>query len=309
MIWWVVAMLAALGAAAGATRKTGPTRARAKAQAVREIHRRPLAIAVDTASARYGPRVVTTPVLTAHDLAALARSAVYIGPLDTVEQVEEIEALGRRPDSEDSRVRLMQIARVAVSYGLDGDPRRHPPDPDGAGASAWNWKQVQIARAVVEYWTSFATAPKRHNVRLMARDVLHWAREMTVHPSCTRSGFTYEGYTADGVYERNGTDDCATRRADYTQRFARAIDGWANDRGLPTGHRDPDRWSQIPSLGTERDQSQLIRYLRPELETTAIDKMVIWPGGPPSNPADDGATEAAVIVAAIVIAAASGAVL
>lgn len=248
--------------------------------------------------------------VTAADLAILAGAAIYIGPLDTPEFRSEVMSLGAR-DDESARVRLAQIAAAALSWGVDGNPHKYPPDENAKGAAQWNARQVGVVEAVVAYWTSFATAPKRDNVRLFNRDLLEWAVEMVAYPLCDAR---YEGFSMDEVYDRNrdGDDDwwCSARAQEYRARFERAIRAWAAHENLYV-ERDmwPTDWpKKIPSVGHVHEQASLVNFLRPALLDVAVDKMVVWPGGPVANPTDNGATVAAIVVAAIVAAAAGGVV-
>lgn len=296
-MWWLLGLLAigggaALLAAREPDEETG--KLIAKAASANAIRNRPK---VEQYAGRNLQRI--SPAVTAADLATLMREAIYIGPLDTPQMWEQIEALGRGPNSENARVALMMIGRDAVALGLDGNPWKVPPKEDGNAVQAWNWKQVLMADAIIDLWIGMGTAPKRHNIRLYNADLLHFAQKMIAHPDC--AAFRYFERTADQIYERNGTPSCEERRQSYNARLKSALRNWASDEGLLWRDVGWERWRyDIPTWGDDYEQRSLVYYLEPELRAIARDKMVVWPGGAPVNPQDDDATQAAIAFAIIV---------
>lgn len=302
MIWWVLGFLALGGGIALAREQQLPdddAKLVAKATVANAIRRRPMA-----AADRSRPYYVDTTV-TAAKLGPLVRSAVYIGPLDSPESAAEIEALEQGVDTEAARVALMQIGRDAVALGLDGNPWKIPPREDGNAVEVWNWKQTLVADAIIDLWVNSGTAPGRRDVRVYNHDLLHFAQKFIAHPDC--GAFDYFGFSADDIYAKNGVRDCAARHTSYRDRFELALRAWARDEGLLWKPVSWTQWrSELPLWGDDIEQRSMVRYLAPLLRNIAREQMVVWPGGAPTNPQDDSATQAAIVFAIAVAAAAVG---
>lgn len=305
MMWWLLGLLAGGGALALATRAPSDTGARLDAKktaasAVKKQRGTAVHAPADDGGARFKP---INPVPTAPELAELALEAIYIGPLDEPDVRGDLRNIALT-DTADRRYQAMSIARDAVSMGIDGNPKKVPPNPDGNAVEAWNYKQLLLLEAIVDWWSSPITAPKRHNVRLMNRDLLAWANEMLAFP---RADVPIYGKWIDGIYQRNKVAKRGERVRAYETLFRNALKRWAADVNVIYREIPPNRWAfDVPSWGDESDQAALRGYLAKELYAVGVDKMIIWPGGPPSDPRDDAATQVAIVIAVIVIAAATG---
>jgi hypothetical protein len=196
---------------------------------------------------------------------------------------------------------LLNILWLLVAFGLDSVAAHKQAATLAAPDSptALNRKQLVVARGAVEvaiaHMADPVLSPWGVDPRERGRELIKWVEQMIQLPNCAAEGATdtnehtegpIDGHSIDTIYvDHNESARCADRQALYIRIRHSTIISWLADRGLP--HIEGRTMLQYPDAGSDEDAEALVSALEDLTRRIAYDKMVVWPGGPASQPTVD----------------------